>query len=861
MLAPPCNATGCRQRHCVQCANPLPDPCRPLAARLLQSMAWACAACTLVNAPDQGPGCAVCGAQRAKQEPQEALPPAHAAAGAPVVIDLVSDSDDDPQQSPAQQWRQQQQQARPRPMGAGGSKGRSPTPSEWDEWDDDEFEVQLSEPGTQAASLGTTRRQQAGSASVHKSAEQQRSGAAAAGSPPPNQPEQDQQQRGAHGPCGGSLPEVTAFQASAAAAAAAALQPAAPRPAASAASGSPEPAPHSDAASAGGTEQLGSKRRREEGEQQQPGKRQRATPAAQPHSSRSAGAVVARSPGQAADVRPSLAEKASRELRALRARQAGASPGKQRPASKLPRSPAQGWHLVAQPHTSPGEQLAGPSDVPGRPPVPSQLGTQQVPSALLPGTAGHRALLQGETVRQPVNPSLRLPPRHAPGVQPAGGPLAVAVTSDDEDQHCYRRPHRFRPGPQAWDQGLAALYYPVRPRCVSGHGWCSAEQNACTYHSTRPYTSTALCMAQAASMFLPQAAATQQPQPQQQQWEPLDAPPAGPAPAWVQRARSAQDITQAVLAAASRCPSMPPRQTWLQEQQRQQGAPPPVQGWLAFRVAAQLPGAAACRSGAEVLDLGAAAAAAGHRPGAAALPPLDLSQAAARLLAPPQQSRPPDLDDRSRRFFSQSGPALRRQLQQQLGPLLLSSGGGGRGGGRGQGRGRGGGRGQGRGRGSMPAAAPLPPSQLRQDPASARFAKEAALGREVGANKIRETVAVEGMKGVRWAVQTGKFEASAYVHGQLWMGTYSTLEAVSGAELAAGSWWLQLGCTYLRTRPCMLLPSMHAVLPPLHRRRPARWILRMHTSGCAMAAGRPNAPPSTCRTTATARWALAEKHA
>lgn len=146
-------------------------------------------------------------------------------------------------------------------------------------------------------------------------------------------------------------------------------------------------------------------------------------------------------------------------------------------------------------------------------------------------------------------------------------------------------------------------------------------------------------------------------------------------PAWVQRARQAAvDVTPALLAAAVKCPPVEPLK---------QASPgrPSTQGWLAYRVAAQLPQATACRSADSVLELGAAAAAAAAptahgaplSPAAAGLAAagsrgagstgaagMDLAEAAGRLLS---AARPSQLaaEPRARlaRFFA-SGLAAAR---------------------------------------------------------------------------------------------------------------------------------------------------------------------------------------------------------
>jgi hypothetical protein len=152
-------------------------------------------------------------------------------------------------------------------------------------------------------------------------------------------------------------------------------------------------------------------------------------------------------------------------------------------------------------------------------------------------------------------------------------------------------------------------------------------------------------------------------------------------PGWVRRARqSAQDITLPLLAAAAKCQPVPP------DVQPQLAAVP---GWLAYRLACQLPEAGSCSNAAELLQLGAAAAAIAAPamqgaalvvPGAGGaggtvggkqqlaavagqgteLPQLDFGAAAERLLAAPrQQLHAMGLQERSKRWFGQRSGTVR----------------------------------------------------------------------------------------------------------------------------------------------------------------------------------------------------------
>ena len=83
-------------------------------------------------------------------------------------------------------------------------------------------------------------------------------------------------------------------------------------------------------------------------------------------------------------------------------------------------------------------------------------------------------------------------------------------------------------------------------------------------------------------------------------------------PAWAQRAKQASgsDVTTAALvAAALKCPAVPLAHASTQQLHPLPG-PPPAPAWLALQVAQCLPEASQCSSACQLLQLGAAVAAA-----------------------------------------------------------------------------------------------------------------------------------------------------------------------------------------------------------------------------------------------------------
>jgi hypothetical protein len=159
-------------------------------------------------------------------------------------------------------------------------------------------------------------------------------------------------------------------------------------------------------------------------------------------------------------------------------------------------------------------------------------------------------------------------------------------------------------------------------------------------------------------------------------------------PAWVKHAKQAAvDVTPALLAAAAKCPPLAPFGHTSDYAQQ------PTQGWLAYRVAAQLPQAKECRSAAAVLELGAAAATAAAREvhgaplvpaaaaacsrecGSAGTPGMDLAEAAGRLLAAAgPQPLAGGQQARSARFFAPRSAArcvlVGREAAAALTPML-----------------------------------------------------------------------------------------------------------------------------------------------------------------------------------------------
>ncbi len=274
----------------------------------------------------------------------------------------------------------------------------------------------------------------------------------------------------------------------------------------------------------------------------------------------------------------------------------------------------------------------------------------------------------------------------------------------------------------------------------------------------------------------------QQAEQRAEQQQQLAVPPAGPVPAWVQRARQGPDVTQALIAAAADCALVPLPDSWRQQRQRESG-PAPVQGWLAYRVAGQLPQSAACRHAADVLQVGAAAAAAaaaaadadsgveperrqagarttGAGPQQQQQQQVDLSQLAARLLAGLTLQGEPhaDLAERSSHFFNHRSSALQRKLKRHLAPVLGGSAAGGR---------------------RPPVPSGKRPSRLR--PAGSLDATAGGGGEAGPANEAAAAAAAAArpFTGVRPTAE-GRFTATFSLRSeQFWLGTYPTAEAVS----------------------------------------------------------------------------------
>ena len=143
--------------------------------------------------------------------------------------------------------------------------------------------------------------------------------------------------------------------------------------------------------------------------------------------------------------------------------------------------------------------------------------------------------------------------------------------------------------------------------------------------------------------------------------------------------QSAQDLTPALLAAAAKCPPLP--EDW--QPPPAAALPAAAPGWLALRVASELPEAAACRNGAELLQLAAATAAAAAPPPPPGAPlvvcgraaqqgqqaqqgrSMSFEEAAVLLLNAASGARGQS-DSRVQRWFSLRSTHLRKQLGKRL---------------------------------------------------------------------------------------------------------------------------------------------------------------------------------------------------
>ncbi|KAL4434202.1 hypothetical protein ABPG75_000643 [Micractinium tetrahymenae] len=292
---------------------------------------------------------------------------------------------------------------------------------------------------------------------------------------------------------------------------------------------------------------------------------------------------------------------------------------------------------------------------------------------------------------------------------------------------------------------------------------------------------------------------------------------ANPVPAWVRTARkSAVDVTPAALAAAASCPPLQLQGQGRHPQADLAAQAATMQGWLAFRAAAQLPEAATCRNADEVLELGVAmAAAAGPPPplGAVLMPQRQQGQqgegqqgegqpagaagmchVASRLLsaASRHQAHPMVIKERTSRWFHTRTATFRKQLCKRPDAALTStggSGGGRRGGGAG---GKRGGRGAARG----PSRLGKPGGSSRGQPLSRAASGDdarrggaggAAAGQAHGAGPRHPPAGRTELRGVQHSGY-GSFCSSSSIRGsQIWLGTYGTKEAAGRAvDMDAG---------------------------------------------------------------------------
>ncbi|KAL4860112.1 hypothetical protein ACK3TF_000318 [Chlorella vulgaris] len=486
-------------------------------------------------------------------------------------------------------------------------------------------------------------------------------------------------------------------------------------------------------------------------------------------------------------------------------------------------------------------------------PVRQGLQVTPVAAALSAHKATPRSAAEGSQPRLPKQASLRLPPRRSPvdkqlsassrsgGAGAAAGCAATppGQTSKPAQPAVQTSPATVKsslvPYVQQW-AGAATAVAAVAEQGFSSVPEVSGRQGK-ALSSSRPedwqlahaaFLALAIDGSKLERLQHQAQHAAKQPKPQdvqQQQPAGQQLSQSSQLPAWAQRARQGVvDLTPAVLGAASKC----------QPTGQEQWAQPvrlAVPGWLAYRVASQLPAAPSCCRAADLLHSAAGALRAAPLPVLGAtlaaepdpkLQPGSISgagsssskgrqpaamgwgQAAARLLAAASDQGPPlGLGARCKAFYEQPAAVfstdLRLRLATELGHLpcgIAATGD------------RSTAQQHGARAGKRSVAGPsLQPSRFAERGGDAAGAEESD-DCEDGSGTAQRKFCKTEYRGVRCAVTVDKdrrYQSSVWLNNaQLWLGTYDTIEqAARAVDLVAAYRWLSGG---MNTEPIFNLP-------------------------------------------------------